>query len=181
MFKQWIAVAALVLGFSAAANATVVTWEDPINFNPDILLTSGHSKTYTHDITREGFNPLLDDLYGYSLTVDLYDDSKHDGSEHAYIDVPSFFFNEGDEEFFNLSGNEFGGWSLLGSLILQATGRLTVTVSSLQGDFYLGGSTLTAWGNSHSTRSVPEPGTLALMGIVMVATGMTMRRRKRVR
>jgi len=50
---------------------------------------------------------------------------------------------------------------------------VTVAISSLLGDFYLGSSTLTVQGHS-----VPEPGTLALFGAALLGFGLI--RRKRV-
>jgi hypothetical protein len=176
VFKKWIAVALLAVGFSTAASANNVTWTDSINFNPDVYIGPGSSYTYTHDITDNGFNPWSDILFGYSLSLNLYDDSssRSDGNESAFVDMPGLL---GDETFFNLSGSEFGGWSLIGHLILQVTGTLTVTVDSLWGDFYLGGSVLTAYGESK--HAVPEPDALGLLGLALVGGALARRFVKR--
>jgi len=99
----------------------------------------------------------------YSLAVNLYDDGgRNDGAEIALIDMPGLL---GDRAFFDLSGTESGGWSVQGFAQLQSSGKITVTIDSLLGDFYLGDSTLTVNGNSPYTVrqkvAVPEPGTLA--------------------
>ncbi len=147
----------------AAANATPVTWVDSIDFNPDRFITSGSSVSYTHDITDNGFTPLVDSIFDYSLSVDLFDDVDR-SLEVALVDVAGLV---GDRVFFELSGNEFGGWSLAGYTQLALTGLYDVTVSSISGDFFLGGSTLVVRGDQR--QSVPEPGTVGLLVLGLLA------------
>ena len=81
--------------------------------------------------------------------------------------------------FFNLSGSEYGGWTLAGQTQLSLTGLYSVTIRSLLGDFYVGGSSLTVRGEElgatgpvrNPSTSVPEPGTLSLFGLGLLGLG----------
>ena len=184
VLKGLLAVA--LLAGSLTANAVPTTWVDVIDFTPDVPIGHGAgqypSYPYQHDITDNGYTPFVDFATGFQLSVNLYDDGDR-GGEVAYVDVPTILpgvlgLAEGDRVFFNVSGNEGGGWSLLGYLELLLTGRYDVTITSLTGDFYLGDSTLTVWGEDNST-SVPEPATLSMLGLGLLGLGVFGRRRRR--
>ena len=136
-----------------------------IDFNPDRYIAPNSPASYTHDIRDDGYRPLLDSIVGYSLNVNLYDDADQQ-LEVAVLDVPGLL---GDKVFFDLSGEEYGGWSLAGFTQLAITGLYDVTVSSKQGDFYLGSSTFTVRGDT--ARSVPEPDSLTLLALVSLVAG----------
>lgn len=162
----------LLCGLGQTASALPTTWVDPIDFNPDVYLDNLKSFSYQHDITDSGFNAGTDDVYSYSLALNLFDDASGDWLEVAYIDLPGLF---GDRIFFDLSGLEYGGTSVEGYAQLESTGKLNVTVASL-GDFFIGSSLLTVQGNSggDSARvAVPEPGTLALMGLGLLGVAFS--------
>jgi hypothetical protein len=175
-----LAVAAVGLLASTAAQAEPTTWNDFYDFTPDKLVTEFKPVTYVHDITDNGFNPGVDTVSSYSLAINLYDDWDK-AIEIAYVDLPGLF---GDNIFFNLSGAESGGWSLEGKWQLADQGRLVVSIVSLLGDFYIGDSRLTVRGDSAGgdtrigdTRTVPEPATLALMGAGLLGVALTRRRK----
>jgi hypothetical protein len=160
----------------SVAHATPMTWVDTIELDRYIMPFS--STDYTHDIRDEGYTPLVDSISSYSLTVNLYDDGD-DKLEVALIDAPGLL---GDRIFFDLSGEEFGGWSLVGYTQLALTGLYDVTVSSWYGDFFLADSTLTVRGDEHSgQRSVPEPGALGLLGLALLGLTLVSRRKPRMR
>jgi hypothetical protein len=162
---------AIALCSVTVANATPISWVDTIDFNPDRYIAPNSSVSYNHDILDNGYTPLVDSIYGYSLSVNLYDDGDN-GLEVALVNVPGV---GGDKVYFDLSGSEFGGWSLAGYGQLALTGLYDVTISSLWGDFFLGSSTLTVRGDE---RSVPEPGALGLLALAMLGMVAASRRKR---
>ena len=66
----------------------------------------------------------------FSLTLGLYDNGDSN-SEWAIVNVPGLL---GDRFFFDLSGQEFGGWSLAGWLDLNNKGTYSFSVYSAMGE-----------------------------------------------
>jgi hypothetical protein len=174
MKKQWtLSLALLGLSLCGAANASPTVWTDEITFKPAALVTETNPVYFEHDITDAasgGFVVGSDTVNSYQLVLNLYDDWDR-SYEVAYIAQPGLI---GDKVYFDLSGTEYGGWSLLAQWQIQAEGHLSVIVASLLGDFYIGGSKLVVSGDH---RAVPEPGTLALLGGALIGFGMLRRRR----
>lgn len=171
----------LLFGLSSLAHANLIpaSWSESRTFNQQIP----PAYTYSHDLSTDGFRPLVDVILDYELSIDLYDDGGFlDRFEIAVVDVPGIL---GDRYFFTgLGGEEGSGTSLLGFLELNFLGTLTITIDSVEidplfgrsyiGDFILGSSTLTADGLSR----IPEPGSLALLGIGLACAGLLRRRRQ---
>jgi hypothetical protein len=159
MFNRIFALVLLAVGFSTAARADYIpaTWTDTLNVGSGIHISSGDSYTYTHNLNDNGFRPLTDWITDFHLSINLADDSRNwlDGPELAFVDLPGVL---GDDyvAHFGMSGEEFGGWSVLGLLELNVLGTLTVTISSIIGDFNLVGSTLTATGRSGPAGCRPD-------------------------
>lgn len=179
MLHRLFALVLLAVGFTTAARADYIpaTWTDELNVGSGVYIGNYQSYTYTHDLTDNGFRPLTDWISGFHLSIDLADDNRGwEAPEVAFVNLPGRL-GDGYVTNFGLSGEEFGGWSILGLLQLNVLGTLTVTISSIWGDFNLVGSTLTANGVQH-VASVPEPGALGLLGIGLMGMAFSMRRRK---
>jgi len=174
----------LAMGFATAARADYIpaTWTDSANVGSGVYIGNRASYTYTHDLTDNGFTPLNDLITSFNLSIRLADDrDPFGGGELAAVYVPAVGALVGSvPRVFNFgaSGTNYGGWSFLGLLQLNVLGTLTVTISSIYGDFNLVSSTLTAGGWDHIPRSVPEPGALGLLGIGLMGMAMTLRRRQ---
>jgi hypothetical protein len=174
--RTLIAIAALA-GLTGTANAAFVpaTWTDSVGGN--VFIGSGDSYSYQHDLTNDGFRPLTDLVTDFSLSINLFDDQDRQ-REFATIDVADVL-GLGNSYTFNFSSNNFShGTTLLGLIELNVLGTLSVTINSLYGDFYFGGSKLVAGGLQDNSRQVPEPETLAMFGIGLVGVAAAARRRK---
>lgn len=180
--KRLFALILLAAGFASSAHASYVpvTWNDSADLGNGVYIGSGRSYTYTHDLNDNGFRPSLDWIEQFDLSINLEDDSTKDGFELALVNVPGILDAGSTNDFnfnFSASIDEFGG-SILGLLQLNIFGTLTVTISSLWGDFNLISSELTAQGVSHTSTNVPEPGALGLLGVGLLGMAISMRRRK---
>jgi hypothetical protein len=182
MLNRLFALVLLAVGFSTAARADYIpaTWTDNLNVGSGVYIGNSQSYTYTHNLNDNGFRPLVDAITGFHLSINLADDTRSWEllPELAFVNLPGAL-GDGFVSNFGVSGEEFGGWSILGLLQLNTLGTLTVTISSILGDFNLVGSTLTAQGQSY-VASVPEPGALGLLGIGLMGMAFSMRRRKLV-
>ena len=182
-FKSIVFILLFVLLFAGIASAVPTTWNDSIDWNPDKLVSDSFS--FTLDISNDGFLGILeggnDLVYGYSLSVGLYDDGgRFDWGEVAYIDQPGLF----GDGFYNFSySNQNFGWSLAGLVSLNINGDLYVTINSWSGDFYLDSASLHAWGGSGdpdpTTAPVPEPSTMLLMGAGLMGIAAVGRKRRK--
>jgi hypothetical protein len=171
--KKGIAAAAVLMaaGLGSTANATPMDWVNTKNLN--VLISDPLEPVqFTH--TLDNFNPGADTISSYQLVFNLFDD--HDSSkweiEAAVFSQPDYLI---DTLWFDLSGTETAGWSLAGRAQLNASGSLSVAITSLLGDFYLGSSTLIAHGDKSP---IPEPGTLALFGAALFGFGLMRRKRQ---
>lgn len=172
-----------LIAMTSVAWAIPTTWTDTIDFTPDILIPP--TVNYTHNIADNGFSSFFmggnDTISSYVLSLSLYDDNLgtrinrwltlSDGGEIAAILTTGGIYSYN----FDLASDDFTG-NFLGTLDLFADGRLSVTVASLWGDFYLASSELTAYGDN-GTAPVPEPGTIVLLGVGLLGLGFFGKRR----
>ena len=175
--KSIIAAAAL-LGMSGVVAAGPMTWEDSHSPTQDIYMSGsifGADDTYswTFDINDDGFNAGSDLVESYGITLSLRDDGGFwDFYEVAFFEKPGLL---GDRLFEVNTGDEEIGFSLAGLISMNLDGMLNVALTATSGDFYFKGATLVAEGISED---VPEPGTLALLGLGLAGLGAARRRQK---
>ncbi|MEZ0238640.1 MAG: PEP-CTERM sorting domain-containing protein [Methylophilaceae bacterium] len=201
----------LLLTGSLAAHATELTFTDVADPSPDELIAFGVNKTYSysHNILDDGYNALTDSITSSSLVFSFADESTDAAAESVFFtfDLAPFgsqLVTNGGATFTTV----FSGLTLSG--LISADGILNVelenagTTNSHQedrSDFLFLGSTLTV--NVDRTTNevitipadvtlvdpgtvtdfvgVPEPVTLALMGVGFAGMGWTSRRRKTVK
>ena len=158
-----------LLAASLSANATLVTDVHSVDnwFN-----THKESRSWTHDITDDGFD-IGDTVHSASLSFDLYDD-KDIWLEKAIVVIENVDLMDGG--IFEIDTAILGlNVGLAGLLSLNIDGTLDASITRLAGDFGLRDVVLTANITEAVAASVPEPGSLALLGLGLAGFGFSRR------
>jgi hypothetical protein len=179
---QTAALGLVALGFSLNASAGPVSFESTVHQLE--YIGNGDHKTYWHNLVNEGFVVGTHVAQSFDLFITLFDDLDLLQGETVSVNVAA---GSSEAQYGSLLNLYLPSFSVYGSTLAQAllqitdTGLLSVKISSVRGDFYLGNSYLrvNAWAPNGNV-AVAEPGMLMLMlaGLAAVA-GIAITRRRR--
>ncbi len=171
-----------VFGVVGAASAIPMMWTETIDWGKDEIYLkdadSWHGElsdsfNYYHDLGTDGFVSFFeggnDYVDQYTLSIGLYDNATRTAG--AIIFQPGLFDSDTVTTYnFSMDFVEIG-WTFAGLLDINHDGTLNISVEPTKGDFYLDWSKITAFGDNGDTVPVPEPATMFLMGVGLLALG----------
>ena len=169
----------LLLACSGVAHAALIT--NYIELNGPKTIDSTHPFRFEHDLTDDGFTAGFDTIQSAFLSITLKDvGGKDQGGTETYsltIDSNGFVLLQGknlDNGAFTFPNLAIPGGALQ---TLNAGGKLAFTLAAGSGDYQYVRSSLTAdYTPGVAPVDVPEPFSVALVGIGLAAIGAARRK-----
>ncbi len=155
---------ALALCFSMSSSAGLIF--DEVKQKEKI--SKGDTFSYKHDLNDNGFT--LGSALKAVIGIEIWDDSRRDSKERFEFSIENVQTTilKGAQSF----ASKLGFDALLG---LNTDGVLEVSITSKKGDFWIGHSYLAV---KTAKASVPEPSSLALLGLGLMGLGYARRKQR---
>lgn len=170
--KKLLPLVALAFGLMAhQASADVIFTSENILENPIYMNGDNGSYSFTHDMTLEGYVPGTE-IFNGQLSLLVRDDGR-DPCSWLGCQSEYFVLNLNVLNWLDASQPHEIELGALGLLSVWVDGDYTYHITRVWGDFYFGGSTLTIT----AAEAVPEPATLAMLGLGLLGFGAARRRR----
>ncbi len=148
---------------------------DPVNFTDVWDPSNVHfgrrgvsSYSYTQNILDNGFISGNNIIKSATLTISFK-------GGNFLRDWAALSLDGGSSNIFTIGKNSVG--FNVNPALLQTDGLLNVTITRLAGNFTFASSTLYVQDDSIGSKSVPEPGTLTLMGAGLIGLAVLSRKR----
>ncbi len=165
----------ILLVFGLVGMVGAITYTD--YYSQNVRLSGfGDSIEWVFNITKDGFNPVSQDVTSASITLHLADDSNCDFWEFANLNI-------GNNNFFWEVDTGSTSFSVSSLISLSETGKVAARLTSIVGDFWFKRADLHAEGTGSNVVStpVPEPGTMLTLGFVLLGLVAVSRKRLKER